>query len=247
MAESNKNEIVYIRPKKAETEKEKTIHSKWGSILKEKGPEIQKIDVEKFEETFCLYNVFSQAECATLIDETEKAGYGVTPYPKLYRGNLRLMTFDDSLANLIFNRTKSFLPQTITNDKGTWQLQSMNDKLRLAKYFPGDQFNSHVDASFCRTSDCRSFFTVNIYINDDFEGGSTRFYETDEFDGPTHCVKPVTGMALIFRQPPGQNHLHDGEQVKSGFKYLLRTDAMYGRVDLENDSTSDADVDLYAH
>jgi len=244
MAESEKNEIIHVRPKKAEMEKEKTIHSKWGALLKEKGPEIKKVDVEKFEETFCLYNVFSKAECATLIEETEKAGYGKTHYPKDYRGNLRLMTYDDSLANVIFNRTKSFFPQTITNSKGTWKLQAMNDKLRCAKYFPGDQFNSHVDASFCRTSDCRSFFTVNIYINDEFKGGSTRFYETDEFDGPTHCVKPVTGMALIFRQPPGQNHLHDGEQVKSGFKYLLRSDAMYVRVDL---STPDADIDLYAH
>ena len=56
-------------------------------------------------------------------------------------------------------------------------------------------------------------------MNEEFEGGCTRFYKNDKI---VYNVQPKTGRALIFRQPPGGEYLHDGEQVKSGNKYLFR-------------------------
>jgi hypothetical protein len=42
-------------------------------------------------------------------------------------------------------------------------------------------------------------------------------------------LQPETGACLVFRQPPGACLLHDGEEVRAGIKYLLRTDVMYRR------------------
>lgn len=69
-------------------------------------------------------------------------------------------------------------------------------------------------------------FTVNIYMNGGFDGGATRFYfeKHDEFD---HSIIPEVGSCLLFRQPPGQNYRHDGEELRSGVKYLFRSDIMY--------------------
>ena len=76
---------------------------------------------------------------------------------------------------------------------------------------------------------------MNIYLNDAFERGSTRFYfshSNNDKRGKEEVVsvKPVKGMALVFMQPNNRDFLHDGEVVEGGFKYLLRTDIMYERV-----------------
>eukprot|EP00406_Dinophysis_acuminata_P045488 CAMPEP_0179315292 /NCGR_PEP_ID=MMETSP0797-20121207/54970_1 /TAXON_ID=47934 /ORGANISM="Dinophysis acuminata, Strain DAEP01" /LENGTH=92 /DNA_ID=CAMNT_0021025779 /DNA_START=89 /DNA_END=368 /DNA_ORIENTATION=+ len=72
-----------------------------------------------------------------------------------------------------------------------------------------------------------------IYLNtqgSDFEGGCTRFYSARQqryWPGkPEHVTtahQPKAGSALIF------NHLitHDGEEVTSGRKYIMRSEVMY--------------------
>ena len=54
-----------------------------------------------------------------------------------------------------------------------------------------------------------------IYLNDDFEGGATRFMQA--------AVKPVKGTALVFAHPLS----HQGDPVTAGRKYVVRTDVMY--------------------
>eukprot|EP00700_Malawimonas_jakobiformis_P003801 EC726717.1.p4 GENE.EC726717.1~~EC726717.1.p4 ORF type:complete len:84 (+),score=21.85 EC726717.1:437-688(+) len=64
----------------------------------------------------------------------------------------------------------------------------------------------------------RSYVTVQIYLNEGFEGGSTRFLEGTPYD----CV-PKTGSVLIFQH----DLFHEGEALVRGRKYTIRTDAMY--------------------
>jgi len=54
-----------------------------------------------------------------------------------------------------------------------------------------------------------------IYLNDDFEGGETKF------DNVT--IEPKTGTALCFIH----EQKHEGCPVVEGLKYVLRTDVMY--------------------
>ena len=101
-----------------------------------------------------------------------------------------------------------------------------NDQRR---YYSGDVFQEHVDTCYTESDTLRSFYTVNIYLNDAFEDGRTRFFDDDH--GLTFCVQPKPGLALIFAQPAFRFYPHDGERVTGGTKYLIRSDVMYRRLD----------------
>ena len=70
-----------------------------------------------------------------------------------------------------------------------------------------------------------------IYLNDDFEGGSTDFKRTDEVPKTGMAYKefkvwPKGGMLLLFPH----KLMHQGSPVTRGAKYVLRTDVMYKRI-----------------
>jgi hypothetical protein len=65
-----------------------------------------------------------------------------------------------------------------------------------------------------------------IYLNDGMTGGETRFFADMEHAfrrRPYLSVEPEEGMALVFVHAVW----HEGAVVKSGQKYVLRTDVMY--------------------
>jgi len=62
-----------------------------------------------------------------------------------------------------------------------------------------------------------------VYLNEDFTGGRTIFY--NKSGNETHALAPKTGQAIIF--PQTSKYPHIGEEIKSGRKYILRTDVMY--------------------
>jgi hypothetical protein len=76
--------------------------------------------------------------------------------------------------------------------------------------------------------------TVNMYLNDVpmSAGGATRFLgqalpgdqEGDQYKVLVE-MRPVTDSAALFRDLV----YHDGEPLKEGLKYLLRTDIMFER------------------
>ena len=183
-------------------------------------------------DAFVLTGLFSDDECRRLIAASEEAdcGYGTTNYPKKYRGNLRLITEDTSLTARVWERLRPFAPPTVELDGAVWDAVGLNECWRLAKYFPGDQFLSHCDAPYTRSDTEMSMYTVNAYMNGGFEGGSTRFYDSNGGTSTkvlaSECV-PVAGSCVVFRQPPGEAYLHDGEQLRSGEKFLFRSDIMY--------------------
>ncbi len=77
----------------------------------------------------------------------------------------------------------------------------------------------HIDGSYRRNLEEQSFYSFLIYLNDDFEGGETAFRNIG-------TVKPKKGTALVFRH----RLRHEGKELISGVKYVLRTDVMYRRV-----------------
>jgi len=200
----------------------------WASKL---DPEARPTGVTRPDdrEVWLVEDLLTIQECQDLISAAEEYGYGATTYPKAYRGNLRLIATDTSLAAAMWTRLQPFVPPTLELDGDTWQTVGLNEVWRLSKYHPGDCFQPHCDASFARGDDETSMLTVNIYMNANFEGGSTRFYANSRALEANLTVEPKPGLCLLFRQPPEEMYCHDGERVVSGQKYLFRSDVMYRR------------------
>jgi len=85
-----------------------------------------------------LHPIFSESECKRLIASGEEIGFGKTNYQKEYRGNLRLISKDRSLADKIWERLKPVVPLTVELDGHTWDAIGLNEVWRCAKYHPMD-------------------------------------------------------------------------------------------------------------
>ncbi|KFE97635.1 2OG-Fe(II) oxygenase [Chryseobacterium luteum] len=91
----------------------------------------------------------------------------------------------------------------------------INKSFRLYKYFINDEFIEHIDMSTIISDDVRTFYSILIYLNDDFTGGNTKF---NDFE-----IKPTLGSIVTFPH----NQLHSGEKITSGIKYVLRGDVIF--------------------
>jgi hypothetical protein len=63
------------------------------------------------------------------------------------------------------------------------------------------------------------YHTLNIFLNDNFEGGETTFYEKDGKTTRFVC-KPKAGRGAFFYS----QQFHEGNKILSGNKFLIRTD-----------------------
>jgi hypothetical protein len=104
----------------------------------------------------------------------------------------------------------------------------LNERLRFIKYTKGHFFAPHQDIAFTRGAEFgeregeTSHITVQIYLNDKFKGGSTRFVCGNRY----YDVQPRRGSALVF----DHDLLHEGSLVTKGQKYSVRTDIMFQQV-----------------
>jgi len=219
----------------------------WADLL---DPEPPKPVVRRIgkHEAWLVEGLFSQGECKRLVKAAESYGFGLTDFVQSYRGNLRLITTDASLSQAVWERLRPFVPTSVqletrdrleeegieesdeellNNGPETWDAHGLNEAWRLAKYRPGDSFQAHCDYRYIREFGVEeSMLTANVYMNETFVGGNTRFY-FDEGTEPDFEVEPKTGTCLLFRQPPGRHYWHDGAEVTNGLKYLFRSDVMY--------------------
>ena len=174
---------------------------------------------------FLIDDFLSATECQNFIAQSENSGYEIASIDAGggaiirtdIRNNTRLIWDDESLAQKLFERAKPLL----VADWLGWELLGFNERFRFYRYDVGQTFRTHFDGAFMRSGEEQSQFTFLIYLNDDFEGGQTNFYN-DEGD-LLHSVAPKTGSALVFWHPM----LHEGAIVDKGRKYVLRTDVMY--------------------
>lgn len=215
------------------------VRSEWGALLHAASSCKPRVEQIGDHEVWMIEDLLSDAECAALVAGAECRGFGQTAYSKSYRGNLHLQVDDQSLASAMWARLESLVPARVFFEdhpgdetepcEVQWDACGLNERWRLSKYYPGDRFGGHMDATFVRHPHLEmSAFTVNIYLNGGFEGGTTRMYFKDH-SNPDFIVAPKAGSCLLFRQPPGQSYYHDGEELASGLKYLLRSDVMYRR------------------
>jgi prolyl 4-hydroxylase len=178
---------------------------------------MKKNNLEEF--LFTIDSFLTPSECDELTIWSEHKGYeeakiqvsGKEIMMKTVRNNSRITFVDYDLANRIWEKFKPFAVTRFANSEVT----GLNELFRFYRYEKGERFKKHIDGSYIRNEEEASYFTLMIYLNDDFEGGET------SFNG--HSIKPKKGMALAFYH----GMKHSGEEIKSGIKYVLRTDVMY--------------------
>lgn len=207
-------------------------------------------------------NFLSSQECNRLIQGANDRGFEKPNFGKA-RICERLHTVNEDLSSWVMDKLRDYLPKVITIDGVRWRLSRFTHHWRYVHYKPGGLFAPHYDGAKLLPWKEMSVFTVQVYLNENFSGGSTRFYmdylpnrmtphqvgygQVTQFDpknGPTHQVEPKTGKVLVFNHT--ENILHDGEPVAEGEKYILRDDVLYTAFEedyeiLENTSTPSKD------
>ena len=181
-------------------------------------------------------------------------------------------------------------------EEATYALNGINRRFRVYRYAPGglERFSPHIDAGFPPggsslddddngggsgtpylhfdaghqyEGDVTSRLTVLLYLNGDFRGGHTKFYEPmcerdpagdggDEYGEVIASVRPRAGSALVFPQGVGEDAvararelwpLHEGSPVTSGrAKYVIRTDVLFERM-TEETYGSPEEARLFEH
>lgn len=179
---------------------------------------MEKIDLH--ENIFFIKNFLSTEECHNHLSycETqpfEEAKVGIEGKQTMMKGirnNDRILFHNNDLAAKLWKRVQDFIPENMERYKAI----GLNEMFRFYRYTKGQRFKMHRDGSYKRNEEERSFFSFIIYLNDDFEGGETDFRKL-------FSIKPEQGAALIFHHP----YRHEGKELLSGTKYILRTDVMY--------------------
>jgi predicted 2-oxoglutarate/Fe(II)-dependent dioxygenase YbiX len=166
-----------------------------------------------------IENFLTDKACEDLILFSEQRGFeeakvSLSSGAKMMKGlrnNYRLLYKDENLANKYWEKLKDSCPNTIETNKAI----GLNEQFRFYKYESNQRFKRHIDGRFKRNETEESRITFMIYLNDDFEGGATKF------DNLT--INPKMGTALCFIH----EQKHEGCPVTTGAKYVIRTDVMY--------------------
>lgn len=213
------------------------------------------IDYLHTNDGFVLYNLFTENECKRIIEVTNNIGYEeLEGYDKNMRDNTRIKCQSTTIIKEWENRILQFLDKELIVDdnvttlnkahfhNGLWTYNNLNPIIRFCKYSPSQKFEKHYDSGINPDPlTMRTFKTCMTYLNDDYDDGCTRFFHIQQSGSHhKHVTYPIflnlkakPGMCLIFNQ----NIFHDGQQVKNGYKYMMRTDVIYKAKKLDKELT----------
>jgi hypothetical protein len=208
-------------------------------------------DVNTKKSLYYLENVLTNDECQHLLFLSEKKYSSLTEeFLPIEREGNRLLTLDEKFSSILYDRIKNYI---ITDPKleniepcgfgtdGDWKINSVNKCFRYNQYIaPSIGFKPHRDATFIENEDIRSILSILIYLNDDFLGGDTVFYDTLNTRNKNDIVidemksgyierfryKPKKGSVLIFNH----NMIHEGTHLLTGSKCVIRSDIIFKRV-----------------
>lgn len=145
-----------------------------------------------------------------------ETGAGLTMAQHIRRNQKREDT-DEELTALLLERWRQLLQE----DEPCIVVDSLFPVWRTYRYGVGDRFIRHRDGAKTMRGQT-SKWTVLLYLNDDFTGGETVFYpDTDDINTDNVVFKPTKGSLVMFEH----RTWHASTPVRSGTKYVLRTDA----------------------
>lgn len=166
-----------------------------------------------------IHNFWSPEICDEFILKSEQIGFEPALVQtesgqkkvESVRNNQRILFKDFELAKSIWNQVNTFVPTKLGNSRAI----DLNEMFRFYKYEANQEFKKHRDQSYIRNDFEASYYTLLIYLNNNFEGGETTFGNL--------VITPKKGSCLIFLH----DLEHEGSKLTSGVKYVLRTDIIY--------------------
>jgi len=235
---------------------------------------VRKHPVPFVKDAFVLEGVLHPTECRRLVEAASLLGYRPdhpTALPKPTGIDSCEWLVEDAVHTLVYDRVRDHLPASMggksgndnkdeDKDKTTGaKLCGINRRWRFFRYGQGCVYRPHIDGSWPagylskdgksyerdETGTTRSYLTFLIYLNEDFEGGETRFYfpssndnGNDNDDANANAtghssslvargVIPSMGSVLVFPQGNTASLLHEGSAVTRGTKKVVRTDVVY--------------------
>lgn len=161
-------------------------------------------------------HLLSEAQCHRILLDAEARGFAPatvrTPNAgqiiSQIRNNERVDFEDSDLLTCLWSAIQPHLDGA----------SGLDPHLRVYRYDVGQRFKAHKDGAVT-VNDQTSQLSFLVYLNDDFEGGQTRFGRRET----SFLFEPDIGAGLLF--PHGS--WHEGMEVTRGRKYVLRTDVLY--------------------
>eukprot|EP01063_Lacrimia_lanifica_P032204 TRINITY_DN5456_c0_g4_i1.p1 TRINITY_DN5456_c0_g4~~TRINITY_DN5456_c0_g4_i1.p1 ORF type:complete len:503 (+),score=88.88 TRINITY_DN5456_c0_g4_i1:98-1606(+) len=178
---------------------------------------------------FVLDNVFTREECDAMGGAAFDTWENTIQYHQMLKtgspANYRLFKSGSDVHESIWHRIQKYCPHSWRG----WGVGCLNERLRFIQYNRGERFVAHTDGEYSiqegARSGWRSFITVQVYLTEGFEGGTTRFVNGDAFI----CdAVPKVGRVLVFEHCMR----HTGEEITSDLggtrpKRIIRTEVMY--------------------
>lgn len=179
-------------------------------------------------EIFTLDNLFTISEIDNLqkyiIEESVKANRRFTS-SDFVNGKIINPDVSSMLYEKISRPSLSSLTYIDRNDQ-KWSFVESPKYIMYAKVEQDKQFAVHTDTG-CEYDDYTnkySKFTTLTYLNDDFEGGNTIFY--DNMFKETCRIIPRKGLTLCF----DIDLFHAGDKVTHGTKYWVGTELVCSKI-----------------
>lgn len=227
-------------------------HSENPAGLSEDYPhgKIRRIDLPQVPGAYQLLSVLDDQECRALIDLSEALGYlpdAAVSLPRDVRHNDNVVwVTDEKTDTLIWQRVAALAAENL-EAFGGHEPVGLNARFRFYRYGLQDYFKSHTDGAWPGSRvindelianaypDRYSQMTFLLFLNEDYEGGATRFLVPALADGEAGeaCYRHVdvrtpAGGVLCF--PHGyhaQHCVHSSEPITQGTKYIIRTDMLF--------------------
>lgn len=194
------------------------------------------------DQILVVRNLFTSTLCKNYISYLSTLPLTTTPgKPKrgeATRVNDRFQVSDPVFAQRLWNDTALKALVTGYTDPSTFggEILGLNSNIRIYRYTPSQFFDKHYDESNRisfgpEATPGKTTWTLLIYLST-CEGGETIFYpepanRKERTPDPIVCGLEV-GMALLHRH--GDDCLlHEGAEVKSGEKWVLRSDLVVKR------------------
>jgi len=170
-------------------------------------------------EIFTIDNLYTSKEIELFKDYVENADDKNRTFTNSPFKNGKIIKPD--FSSLMYSRINTCLPDEYIDRQNTkWGYLEAPKYIMYAKVQPGEHFGLHTDTGceYDMIKNKYSKYTVLTYLNNDFEGGSTIFYD-DNFH-KTCEIKPLKNRTLIF----DIDLYHQGSQVLEGNKYWIGTE-----------------------